>query len=182
MSVNDPARQRLDASKAYINTALPGDEIGAVGFEDYGYTIAPMALMPAGATTLSNVLETNVFAGGGTNIGAGLSTACSLLDDASLPVQRAAILLTDGDGGYSDEAACFADRGWRVFTVGLGSGVNDALLQTIATTTGGVYQAVPSAQNLQCEFQKIRAEAAGASPAPCASDLIQLGQTVTKVV
>jgi PKD repeat protein len=182
MSSNDPSLLRRDAAKAYINTALGGDQIGAVGFESVAYTIAPIQRVPGAAPNLLSALDSGVFAGGGTDIGAGLSAGCSLLDDPTLPLKRAAILLTDGDGGYVNESTCFASHGWKVFTVGLGSGVNTALLTQIASDTGGTYQPVPTAANLQCEFQKIRAEAAGAAVKPCASDLIQAGQTISKIV
>jgi PKD repeat protein len=182
MSLNDPAALRRDAAIAYVNTAVPGDFVGAVGFEGSAYDIASMQQLPAAKDSLTEALTSRIFAGGGTNIGAGLSHACTMLDSAVLPRQRAAILLTDGDGGYSNEASCFAAHGWRVFTVGLGSSVNTPLLQRIATETSGTYQPVPTASQLQCKFQQVRALAAGGTATPCVSDLIQLGQTISKTV
>ena len=182
MSSNDPNRRRLDASSSYIATALSGDLVGAVGFEDSAYEIAPMTKLPAGRHSLVAALNAKVFAGGGTNIGAGLSSACTMLNDAALPGKRAAILLTDGQGGYTNQSTCFAQHGWKVFTIGLGAGVNDTLLRQIAADTGGTYQPVPDAGDLQCRFQAVRAQIAGASPTPCTSDLIHLAETLKKFV
>lgn len=182
MSWNDPQRMRQDAADSYINTAVPGDRIGIIGFESSSYQIAPMQKMPDGATTLKSALDARITDGGGTNIGAGLQAACTMLDDQALPARRGAILLTDGDGSYSSQASCFASKGWHVYPVGLGSSVNTSLLNTIASTTGGYYQPVPTAAELQCKFQQVRAVIAGGASAPCQSDLIQLGQTITKLV
>jgi PKD repeat protein len=182
MSSNDPQLLRRDAGRAYVTTAVDGDQVGIVGFEDSAYTIAQITGLPAGRNTLLNALNSGVRAGGGTNIGAGLSHACTMLNNSAVPPRRAAILLTDGDGGYSNEASCFASRNWRIYTVGLGSNVNTTLLRNIATQTGGTYQPVPTAANLPCEFQKLRASIAGAEPKPCLSDLIRLGQTIQKLV
>lgn len=178
MSSNDPAVRRRDASKSYVSTAVDGDQIGAVGFESSASTIAPMTRLPAGRPSLLSALDAGIHAGGGTDIGAGLTAACSMLDNATLPAKRAAILLTDGDGGYSNQSSCFSARGWKVFTIGLGSGVNQTLLRQIANDTGGTYQPVPNAASLQCEFQKIRATIAGATQNPCLSDVVHAGQTV----
>ena len=182
MSGNDPAALRRDAAIAYLNTAVPGDYVGAVGFEGSAYDIASMQQLPAAKDPLTAALTSSIHAGGGTNIGAGLNRACTMLDSATLPTQRAAILLTDGDGGYINEASCFAAHGWKVFTVGLGSSVNTPLLQRIATETNGTYQPVPAASQLQCKFQQVRALAAGGTASPCVSELIQLGQTISKTV
>jgi PKD repeat protein/secreted trypsin-like serine protease len=182
MSSNDPSLLRRDASVAYVNSAVPGDYVGAVGFEDSAYDIAGMGVLPATKDAITGALNSGIHAGGGTNIGAGLTQACDMLNDPALPSRRAAILLTDGVGGYSDEDVCFANKGWHVYTIGLGSGVDANLLERIAQETGGTYQPVPAAAEIPCKFQQVRALVAGGEPRPCQSDLIQFGQTLTKLV
>jgi PKD repeat protein len=182
MFENDPELLRREAAKSYVNTALDGDHVGAVGFEEIAYEIGAIGRIPDDRQPLLEALQSGVYAGGGTNIGAGLSAGCAMLEGASLPAKRAAILLTDGDGGYEGESACFADKGWKVFTVGLGFGVNEPLLRQIAEDTGGTYQPVPDAANLQCEFQKVRALIAGAQPPPCLAELIHAGETLFHAV
>jgi len=182
MGWNDPQALRREAAKSYVKTAIDGDYAGIVGFEDSAYQIASIGRIPDSRQGLLQALETGIFAGGGTNIGAGLTAACSMLADSGLPQKRAAILLTDGEGGYGGESSCFSSKGWRVFTVGLGSGVNTTLLKQIATDTGGTYQPVPTPVRLQCEFQKVRAAIAGGSTPPCLVDLIEAGQTLLKKI
>lgn len=182
MSSNDPDLLRRDASVTYVNTAVPGDYVGAVGFEDTAYDIAAMGRLPDVKHEITTALNSGIYAGGSTNIGAGLTQACAMLDSATLPTRRAAILLTDGVGGYTDEDSCFTSKGWHVYTIGLGTGVDTDLLERIARETGGIYQPVPAAVDIPCKFQQVRALVAGGDPPPCQSDLIQLGQTLTKVV
>jgi PKD repeat protein len=184
MSSNDPSLLRRDASVAYVNSAVPGDYVGAVGFEGSAYDIAGIAVLPATKDAITGALNSGIHAGGGTNIGAGLTRACDMLNlnEPPLPSRRAAILLTDGVGGYHDEDVCFANKGWHVYTIGLGSGVDANLLERIAQETGGTYQPVPAAAEIPCKFQQVRALVAGGQPRPCQSDLIQFGQTLAKLV
>ena len=180
MDGNDPDAVRADAAVSYVNTAVPGDRIGVVGFEDSAYDIADVAALPAGRDTLVDAIRAGVHAGGGTDIGSGVASACQMLQASGLPAKRAAILMTDGDGGYTDEASCFTSHGWRIFTIGLGSGVNADLLTQIAEQTGGTYQPVPAPFELQCTFQQVRALAAGGNAQPCQSSTIAPQQTLAK--
>jgi len=73
---------------------------------------------------------------------------------------RAVILLTDGADGSStrtpDEIIALANRHRiRVFTVGLGSGINSGELERIATTTGGRYYQTPNAGQLAAIYMEI---------------------------
>ena len=59
------------------------------------------------------------------------------------------ILLTDGQGSYSDYYTQQAiNNNFTVYTVGLGSDVDTALLTGIATSTGGQYFSVSTAEDL----------------------------------
>ena len=66
------------------------------------------------------------------------------------------IFLTDGDGSYDrglNQTA--ADNNIIVHTIGLGESVNDAILEEIATITGGKYFHSDSAEELITEFEKL---------------------------
>ena len=103
---------------------------------------------------------------GGTDIGTALRAACRELAGAVHDL-RAAILLTDGQGSYRGEAACFADKGWKVYTIGLGPDVDTRLLQNIARQTGGQYLQLDDANDLPCEFSKIRQHITEVTRAEC---------------
>lgn len=75
-------------------------------------------------------------------------------------------MLTDGDGGFSGQDACFNGKGWPIFTFGFGD-ANDALLQQIASNTGGRYKRVDNLTSLMCEFIRVRTLIANAEPQPC---------------
>ncbi len=64
------------------------------------------------------------------------------------------ILLTDGQPSHSlqatnDEVQAAVDAGIKIFTIGLGAGVDGEYLKGIAEPTGGTYFPVPTAENLE---------------------------------
>ncbi|KKH45944.1 hypothetical protein EO93_06765 [Methanosarcina sp. 1.H.A.2.2] len=97
---------------------------------------------------------------GGTNIGAGMSTANShLINSGDSEHAWMVILLTDGQGTYSNTYTQQAiNNNITVYTVGLGSDVDTALLTGIATATGGQYFPVSSAEDLPDVFRTISEE------------------------
>ncbi len=141
MTMNDPARLRVEAAKAFIDAAQPGDEIGVADFADDARLLFPMTVIQSEADR--NALKAavdKVLALGSTNINAGLNTAYAALLEATLTAGGAAILLTDGAhnvDAYDDHSHLqFAARDWPVYTVGFGQS-DQSLLQRIAAATGG---------------------------------------------
>ncbi|MBK7217604.1 MAG: VWA domain-containing protein [Candidatus Promineofilum sp.] len=150
MTLNDPQGLRLEAAKAFIDAAQPGDEIGVVDFADDARLLAPVTLIQSAANrnTLKSAVD-QVRASGSTNINAGLNVGFAALSVATSTAGRAAILLTDGAhniGDYDDNShRQYAARGWPIYTVGLGQ-ADQALMQRIAADTGG--QCANSCQSL----------------------------------
>ncbi len=69
------------------------------------------------------------------------------------------ILLTDGDGTYNTSYTKLAkDNDIKVYTVGLGSGVNISVLEGIASGTGGKYFHANNADSLINEFEAMQEE------------------------
>lgn len=101
-------------------------------------------------------------ASGGTNIGAGMSVANSHLINSGDPEHAwMVILLTDGQGSYNSYYTQQAvANNITVYTIGLGSSVDTALLTSIATATGGQYFSVSSADDLPDTFRTISGELA----------------------
>jgi len=179
MSSNDPTGRRIAAAKSYLGTAVAGDHVAVVDFDGGARTVAPATVLPDGRSILEAALNT-IDASGGTDLGIGLTQGCASLDQANLPMNRAAIFLTDGDGSYNGEEACFVSRGWKVFTIGLGGGTNSSVLSAIATATGGTYTELGSTSNLACTFQQIRAQVSGSVARPCSATVISPAQTITQ--
>lgn len=178
MSTNDPDRRRIDASKAFVTASIADDRLSVVDF-DSSATLRASRLSPRAQRLELNDAIDAIGASGGTNIGAALQSACDELAGATGSGPRVALLFTDGQGGYQNQASCFADKGWPVHIFGLGSGVNDALLQQIADETGGTYKPLSDVRNLVCEFQQVRQQLAGGLSVDCeATGTINPGQTI----
>ncbi|MCI0554325.1 MAG: PKD domain-containing protein, partial [Anaerolineae bacterium] len=165
MTSNDPGNKRLEAARAYLTASLAGDFVGIVDFDSSVRLASPLLRLPENKTTLVNAINT-INSSGGTNIGIGVQEGCkALINSASENTIKAAILLTDGQGAFAGQDVCFGDRGWPIYTFGFGS-ANDALLQQIASNTGGEFARLPTS-NLVCEFQRVRSKIAGVEPGPC---------------
>jgi len=176
MSWNDPDDKRLDAARAYVAASYLSDYVGVVDF-DYSARLAspPLRVMDDRSTIL-DAIDT-IDSSGGTDIGVGVQAACdALLASTSDNTNKAAILLTDGQGSFSGQDECFSSRDWPIYTFGFGSADED-LLQQIATNTGGEYRRLPTS-DLVCEFMAVRAKIAGLEPPPCPTVPIYPGATV----
>ncbi|HWB71262.1 MAG TPA: VWA domain-containing protein [Egibacteraceae bacterium] len=92
-----------------------------------------------------------------------MSTANNLLVNNDAPDRaRMMILLTDGEGYYNPQLTLDAKvNGITIHTIGLGSSVDVALLQSIATETGGQYHGVANADQLPDVFRRLSEETSG---------------------
>ena len=165
MSSSDPQRERVDAGKVFLSASRPRDEVGVVDFDHSADVTQDLVRISDHRGLLEDALD-SADAEGGTDIGTALRVACRELADATHDL-RAAILLTDGQGAYSGQAACFADKGWKVYTIGLGPDVDAVLLRDIARQTGGQYLQLDDANDLPCEFSKIRQHITEETRAEC---------------
>ena len=180
MSGNDPNEQRLAAAKAYLAASLADDFVAVVNFDDTIQDSEGPLQLPDSQSDLTRTIDT-IDSDGGTDIGLGIQAGCNaLLASPSSNTRKAAIFLTDGNGDFNNEDACFKDHGWPIYAFGFGSS-DDALLQRIAANTGGEFARL-EAINFACEFQRVSSKIAGIEPAPCISDVIMQGQTIQKYV
>lgn len=153
MDWNDPQGLRKQASKNFVDALLDGDRAAVVDFNSW-------ARLRQGLTTDRDAVKAaidQVGDSGGTNIGAGVDVALDELergdDDERAQI---VILLTDGVGSYSHTLTERAgDAGVTIYTIGLGSGVDDRLLREIAERTGGSYYPVAVAEDLPDVFREI---------------------------
>jgi hypothetical protein len=99
----------------------------------------------------------------GTRIDLGLAAAGQALDGSSrADAKPVIILLTDGihnsspngDQDVRDQAAALGARGSLIYTIGLGSSIQEALLREVATTPDG-YFASPSSEDLADIYNRI---------------------------
>jgi Mg-chelatase subunit ChlD len=159
MAWNDPQGLRKSASKTFVDALLPQDRAAVVDFDSFARVLQ-------GLTTDKDAVKQaidRIDDFGGTNIGAGVGLANDVLIDAADPDRgRVMILLTDGDGSWNPALIQEANANFiTIYTIGLGSAVNETLLQSIATGTGGRYHQVATADQLPEVFRRIGDETGG---------------------
>lgn len=153
MSWNDPEGLRRTAGKRFVDGLIEGDRVGVVDFDSWATLTQPLTRDFATAKDAIDAIDDS----GGTNIGAGVSVANrELIDNGDPEHLKAQILLTDGEGPYSDSLTQEAvDNDIAIYTIGLGEFVDDTLLRQIAQATGGQYFAVANAEDLPEVFDRI---------------------------
>lgn len=161
MTSNDPAGLRKTAAKQVVDRLAEISDLDRVGVVSFNTTartrIALTSLVVSSNVTAIKAAIDAVIASGGTNIGAGAERGIDeLTRDAPAGRPRVMILMTDGIGFYSDTTTTrAAAEGIVIYTVGLGSGIDEALLRRIAAGTGGRYFSAPSADDLVAAFEEI---------------------------
>jgi Ca-activated chloride channel homolog len=197
MAADDFQPTRIEAAKAavtdFVDQQPPTVQIGVVAFSDSGLSVqaptndqasvlaAVKRLSPQRGTSLANGILASLTA---IAIGAGQTNYYSNLTPTPAPTPTPVpqgtytsgviILLTDGENNQNPDpleaAQEAADRGVRIYTVGIGSAagtdlhingfnvhtqLDEPLLQQISQMTGGTYYNAASAQDLQTIYSNL---------------------------
>ncbi|HEY8598936.1 MAG TPA: VWA domain-containing protein [Thermomicrobiales bacterium] len=199
MAADDLKPTRMEAAKVaardFVNRQPPTVQIGVVSFSDGGLSVQPPTndqaeilaainrLTPTRGTSLSNgiLASLNAIATANGRQAPSLYTNRTPVPTAvptAVPkgtyTPAAIVLLTDGENtappGPLDAAAQAADRGVRIYPVGIGSAagapvkiegfvvqsrLDEATLQQIAQRTDGVYYNAVSEDQLQKVYQSL---------------------------
>jgi Ca-activated chloride channel homolog len=184
MLAQDFVPDRLEAAKKVASDFIqkrPYDRIGLVVFAGEAFTQCPLTTDHAVLREFLAKLECG-FLQDGTAIGMGLATAVNRLKESSAK-SRIAILMSDGEntaGYFKPEAAMelAKEKTVKVYTIGVGSkgeamspvgrrsdgqyimglvpvSIDTALLQNIATTTGGKYYRATNMSELERIYNEI---------------------------
>ena len=191
MAATDFKPTRMDAAKAaaqeFIQHQPPGVVIGVVGFSDSGFAVQPPTndrdallasisrLSPQHGTSVARGIEGSLNTISANNQQGPLTYSSILPTLAPTPTavpkgtytSAAIVLLSDGENNESPdplaEAKIAADRGVRIYTVGIGTAagtnvhvngftvhtqLDEATLQQIAQITGGTYYNAQDEQDL----------------------------------
>ncbi len=152
---NDPTDVRKSVSKDLIDSLEATDKVGVVDFDSYARIFQAITTDKEAAKRAVDRINSS----GGTDIGAAVKTANTMLINEAGQGSKIQILLTDGEGTYSSALTQQAkDNGIVIYTIGLGSSVDEALLRSIAVGTGGAYFQVSHAGDLVPIFQTIKDE------------------------
>lgn len=156
-------------AKRFIDLLSLGDSTAVVTFADPAPGVtppgdrarveAPLTLLddPGDAATARAAVDGIAF-GGWTPIGAGLLASAGELTGAVAP--RAVLLISDGFQNVDPTVAtalAALPAGLRVYTVALGPAADAPLLQSIATSTGGLFLNSPTALDLHLAYNDMRA-------------------------
>ncbi len=153
MSWNDPQGFRRAAAKNFVDAMLDQDQGTVVDFDDGARLLQSLtSSKPALKAAIDRIDSI-----GGTNIGAGVRLGLQELARTPDPDRaQIMILLTDGVGSYDPLLTVQAgNAGVTVYTIGLGTDIDEPLLRSIAQQTGGSYQQVDDASDLPEVFREI---------------------------
>lgn len=153
-----------EAANAFIVNLTSGDQSALISFNNSANLLKNLSNDHSAAKTAIDSLT--VQATNGTNIGDAILSASNKLTERGNPkANQVIILLTDGKAnqpngeGYGENQADIdyaisnaqnaANLGQKIYTIGLGTGVNQTMLQNIAALTSGQYY--PASQGSQLE-------------------------------
>ncbi len=134
------------------------DNVGIVLFGDYAFIASPVTYEKEIVSQMVSYLQTGM-AGDNTAIGEGIEQAVRALNFSKAKTQ-VIILLSDGEhnsGRISpkDAVALAQEKGIKIYTIAVGDDFNPALLQEIATQTGGKSYAAKNEDELADVYEDI---------------------------
>ena len=181
MSWNDPLGLRKVAAKIFVDTARDDDQIAVVDFDGAAFARWPLQHLTANRNGIKSAIGL-IDSIGGTNISRGLLVGHDELNSSTQAYRKAAVLLTDGQGFYNNEADLYKDEGWPIYTIGLGYNTNPELLEEIANKTCGKYFELTDPNQLQSVYFEIAAQIAGGSVIASESSIMSTGDTYSVAV
>lgn len=158
MTTNDPHGLRLMAAEEFVSKLGDNDRAAVVDFDDY----AKLRQEFTSDHNLLNLAINSVDSSGGTSLGVGMKKALDQFTSSSYTRKDAykyIIFLTDGEGPYNTSFTTTAkNNNITVYTIGLGSGVQESVLKGIADGTGGKYYFASSADTLLDIYDEVSVE------------------------
>lgn len=153
MDWNDPNNLRFDAASAFVDSLLPNDRVAVIGFDSWFQVVHPLTTDFAAAKSTIPL----TYTWGGTSISAAVRGPLDELDtNGNSTHSRIIVLLTDGVGDYDPALTTrAADSNTTIYTVGLGAETDAALLEQIASSTGGKFFFVENADGLKDAYTRI---------------------------
>jgi Mg-chelatase subunit ChlD len=188
-------RTKLDWAKEaainLVNLTFDGDYLGLITFSTYPELTQSIVIV--NSTTRSTIIDKiqSITAKGWTNIGDSLKLAVDILGDQGLKgLKRAIIFLTDGRHNTGTDPISILgyvkNSSIPVYTIGLGEpnvgdGINETLLQIIASETGGKYYHAPTPDKLKEIFDNIRGRVSGVNLIDSSIITLQPGESTWMV-
>lgn len=127
MLAEDIKPNRLEKAKYEISNLidrLAGDRIGMIVFSGEAYTQFPLTIDYAAAGLLLDVVDVESVPNPGTAIGSAIQQSMKSFNYDE-PSSKVLVIMTDGENNSGDaveQAKIAAEKGVRIYTIGLGSG------------------------------------------------------------
>jgi hypothetical protein len=161
MTSSDPSDLRIDAAKSYVDDMRIPDRGAVVDFDSVATLVGNDHLSSDYIQIKSNIDK--IDSSGGTAVGAALQLSNDELINYGDPAHIWIIILLT-DGMTSDRPLCYseadraAENDIKVYTIGLGSGADEDLLQDIAEITDAKYYPAPTPEYLEGIYHDIRTQ------------------------
>ncbi len=151
------ASKKVDVEKSLAIEILNGislyDRVGAVAFNHKAYRLSKLGMLAENKGNITKKIS-SLHDTGGTVVYAGLRQAEFMLRSAL--GSKNIILISDGvdsiPGLSVNIAKELAEKGVRIYSIGVGEGTNSAFLQTLSLETGGTYFEPTETQKLKILF------------------------------
>jgi hypothetical protein len=181
MKWNDEDDMRKDAAKLFIGSMIDGDQVAVVAFDTSARVLWRLATLTQANRANAQAAVDQVNSDGySTNLGAGLRAGYEQLNSSTASANpKVAVFLTDGEGDYNNEASLYIAKGWRVYTVGLGSDIDEPLLNRIALETGGQYRHLTDPNELHQVYLDIYDSATNSTTVVNKTVTVRPNQTTT---
>lgn len=137
MLAEDMLPNRLERAKQAIIDlikGLEGDRVGIVVFAGDAYALCPLTVDYDAALMFTRTVDVDMVSEPGTALGKAISTGAALFEE-STKRDRALIVVTDGEGHEGDpraEAQKAAEKGIRIFTIGIGNPAGELIPERAA--------------------------------------------------
>jgi len=162
-SMRDSLTDALTAAKQFTSDLVSNSQVGVVSFATF--STVDLDLTPLNSSDnrylIGSVIDDNVAAGY-TAMGEAIADANEILiTEGRSSANKVVIVLTDGRTNrgadkYGIEAIDVANsNGITIYTIGLGSNLDEPILQRIARETGGTYYNAPTGSELENIYHTI---------------------------
>ncbi len=164
---NDPEFKRVDVVNELVDKLQGNYKFGAGKFTFEYKELAKLTTEKETVKNRVSTIKTTPESFTGTYIGAGLEGGLKQFTEGEETNRRYVVLLSDGkdsDGeGYDDkkleeQIKVAKDKKVKIYTIGLGSSIDEEGLKNIASQTSGKYYFAATAEDLEDTFDLIAAE------------------------
>lgn len=160
-----PIIDARDAAKSFKNNLASNAQVGVVSYATSSTVNIGLTLLNTSVNKdLIDTAIDGISDGGYTAMGEGMADANTLLTNGRSESRKVMIVLTDGQTNTGtdqdgDNAVAVANaNGIAIYTIGLGSNLDESLLESIASAAGGKYYNAPTSADLQNIYASIAQE------------------------